>query len=345
MEFNLQALVRPNIWSLEPYSCARREFTGQAGVWLNANESAYNTPYNRYPDPIQAKVKDLLAKVKGVDASRIFLGVGSDECIDAVYRVFCRPGIDRSVVLSPSYDMYKVCADINDVKHTKVTLRDDFSLDLDAMRTAMHGAKVIWLCSPNNPTGNSIPTADMVTLCREFDGIVVVDEAYIDYSSQPSMTEWLDEFPNLIVLQTLSKAWGSAAVRLGIAYASAEIIELFNRVKYPYNISELIQRYAIDRLGQADEVHRQVATALELRSKLISDLEALPQVLHVFPSDANFVLVRVSDADGIYNSLLAEGIIVRNRSHLDGCKGCLRITVGTEAENDAVIKGIAKYGN
>lgn len=344
MEFNLQSLVRPNIWNLDAYSCARREFSGKAEVWLNANESAYNSPYNRYPDPMQYELKEKIAQVKGVGIDNIFLGVGSDECIDAVYRVFCRPGADRSVMLAPSYDMYKVCADINDVACTRVQLRADFSLDFPALREAMKGAKVLWLCSPNNPTGNSIPTEVMEQLCNEFDGIVVVDEAYIDYSSQPSMTTRLAEHPNLIVMQTMSKAWGSAAVRLGMAFASPEIIAIFNKVKYPYNISQLVNNYALERISCADEVRSQVAEALSQRDAMMERLKALPQVLEVFPSDANFVLIRVTDADGIYNHLLSQGIIVRNRNHLAGCKGCLRITVGTAAENEAVINEIARYG-
>lgn len=344
MEFNLKSLVRPNIWGLEPYKCARSEFSGQASVWLDANESAFNEPYNRYPDPLQREVKQRLSAIKGVEADRIFLGVGSDECIDMVYRVFCRPGVDRVVAIAPSYGMYEVCADVNDVQYTRVPLLDDFSLDLEALRRALPGAKVLWLCSPNNPTGNAFPVDEMVALCRDFAGIVVVDEAYIDFSGQPSMTAWLSRLPNLVVLQTLSKAWGSAAVRLGIAYASPEIIGIFNKVKYPYNVSLLAQQYALRRLAEHAKVQAEVGATLQRRAALIDGLRCLPQVLHICRTDANFVLVRVTDADGIYVHLRDRGIIVRNRNSVEKCLGCLRITVGTQNEDDELIKAIEDYG-
>lgn len=344
MEFDLKSLVRPNIWGLEPYKCARSEFSGQASVWLDANESAFNEPYNRYPDPLQREVKQRLGAIKQVAPDRIFLGVGSDECIDMVYRVFCRPGVDRVVAIAPSYGMYEVCADVNDVQYTRVPLLDDFSLDTEALRRAMPGAKVLWLCSPNNPTGNAFAIDDMVALCRDFTGIVVVDEAYIDFSGQPSMTTWLDRLPNLVVLQTLSKAWGSAAVRLGIAYASPEIIGIFNKVKYPYNVSLLAQQYALRRLAEHSKVQAEVSATLERRAALIGALRRLPQVLHIYHTDANFVLVRVTDADGIYAHLRDRGIIVRNRNSVEKCLGCLRITVGTKSEDDELIKAINDYG-
>ncbi len=344
MEFDLKSLVRPNIWGLEPYKCARSEFSGQASVWLDANESAFNEPYNRYPDPLQHEVKQRLSAIKGVAPDHIFLGVGSDECIDMVYRVFCRPGTDRVVAIAPSYGMYEVCAGVNDVQYTRVPLLDDFSLDAEALRRALPGAKVLWLCSPNNPTGNAFPVDEMVALCRGFAGIVVVDEAYIDFSGQPSMTAWLDRLPNLVVLQTLSKAWGSAAVRLGIAYASPEIIGIFNKVKYPYNVSLLAQQYALRRLAEHAKVQAEVSATLERRSSLIEGLRSLSQVLHIYRTDANFVLVRVTDADGIYAHLRDRGIIVRNRNSVEKCLGCLRITVGTQQENDELIKAIEDYG-
>ena len=344
MEFDLKSLVRPNIWNLEPYKCARSEFSGQASVWLDANESAFNGPYNRYPDPLQREVKTRLGSIKGVAPDRIFLGVGSDECIDMVYRVFCRPGTDRVVAIAPSYGMYEVCADVNDVQYTRVPLLDDFSLDTEALRRAMPGAKVLWLCSPNNPTGNAFPVDEMAALCRDFAGIVVVDEAYIDFSGQPSMTAWLDRLPNLVVLQTLSKAWGSAAVRLGIAYASPEIIGIFNKVKYPYNVSLLAQQYALRRLAEHAKVQAEVSATLERRAALIEGLRRLPQVLRVYRTDANFVLARVTDADGIYAHLRDRGIIVRNRNSVEKCLGCLRITVGTPQEDEELIKAIEDYG-
>ena len=342
---NLQALVRPNIWNLVPYSSARSEFTGAASVFLDANENPFNNPYNRYPDPLQQEVKALIAQLRGVAAGQIFLGVGSDECIDVVYRTFCRPGVDNVVAMSPSYGMYEVCADINDVEYRRVPLTDDFSLDADAMlATADERTKVMWICSPNNPTGNAFALDEIEAICSRFAGIVVVDEAYIDFSTRGSMLSCLDSLPNLIVMQTLSKAWGSASVRLGIAYASAEIIDIFNKVKYPYNINLLTQRYAIDRLERHSEVAAWVELLKANRQWLIEALGSLRCVKHIYPTDANFVLVRVSDADAIYDYLRAGGIIVRNRNRVEKCLGCLRITVGTAEENEILINALKEYG-
>ena len=342
---NLQALVRPNRWNLVPYSSARSEFTGAASVFLDANENPFNNPYNRYPDPLQQEVKALIAQLRGVAAGQIFLGVGSDECIDVVYRTFCRPGVDNVVAMSPSYGMYEVCADINDVEYRRVPLTDDFSLDADAMlATADERTKVMWICSPNNPTGNAFALDEIEAICSRFAGIVVVDEAYIDFSTRGSMLSCLDSLPNLIVMQTLSKAWGSASVRLGIAYASAEIIGIFNKVKYPYNISLLTQRYAIDLLKRHSEVTAWVEQLTTNRQWLIEALGSLRCVKHIYPTDANFVLVRVSDADAIYDYLRAGGIIVRNRNRVEKCIGCLRITVGTAEENEILINALKEYG-
>ena len=342
---NLQALVRPNIWNLVPYSSARSEFTGAASVFLDANENPFNNPYNRYPDPLQQEVKALIAQLRGVAAGQIFLGVGSDECIDVVYRTFCRPGVDNVVAMSPSYGMYEVCADINDVEYRRVPLTDDFSLDADAMlATADERTKVMWICSPNNPTGNAFALDEIEAICSRFAGIVVVDEAYIDFSTRGSMLSCLDSLPNLIVMQTISKAWGSASVRLGIAYASAEIIGIFNKVKYPYNINLLTQRYAIDRLERHSEVAAWVELLKANRQWLIEALGSLRCVKHIYPTDANFVLVRVSDADAIYDYLRAGGIIVRNRNRVEKCLGCLRITVGTAEENEKLINALNEYG-
>ena len=342
---NLQALVRPNIWNLVPYSSARSEFTGAASVFLDANENPFNNPYNRYPDPLQQEVKALIAQLRGVATGQIFLGVGSDECIDVVYRTFCRPGVDNVVAIAPSYGMYEVCADINDVEYRRVPLTDDFSLDADAMlATADERTKVMWICSPNNPTGNAFALDEIEAICSRFAGIVVVDEAYIDFSTRGSMLSCLDSLPNLIVMQTLSKAWGSASVRLGIAYASAEIIGIFNKVKYPYNINLLTQRYAIDRLERHSEVAAWVELLKANRQWLIEALGSLRCVKHIYPTDANFVLVRVSDADAIYDYLRAGGIIVRNRNRVEKCLGCLRITVGTAEENEKLINALNEYG-
>ena len=342
---NLQALVRPNIWNLVPYSSARSEFTGAASVFLDANENPFNNPYNRYPDPLQQEVKALIAQLRGVAAGQIFLGVGSDECIDVVYRTFCRPGVDNVVAIAPSYGMYEVCADINDVEYRRVPLTDDFSLDADAMlATADERTKVMWICSPNNPTGNAFALDEIEAICSRFAGIVVVDEAYIDFSTRGSMLSCLDSLPNLIVMQTLSKAWGSASVRLGIAYASAEIIGIFNKVKYPYNINLLTQRYAIDLLKRHSEVTAWVELLKANRQWLIEALGSLRCVKHIYPTDANFVLVRVSDADAIYDYLRVRGIIVRNRNRVEKCLGCLRITVGTAEENEKLINALNEYG-
>lgn len=342
---NLESIVRPNIWKLVPYSSARSEFTGKASVFLDANENPFNQPYNRYPDPLQHEVKSLISKLRGVPSECIFLGVGSDECIDMVYRTFCRPGYDNVVAMAPSYGMYEVCADINDVEYRRVQLTDGFGIDVDAMLAATDDrTKVIWICSPNNPTGNAFPPDTITTLCSRFSGIVVVDEAYIDFSSRGSMLSRLAAVPNLIVMQTLSKAWGSAAVRLGIAYASQAIINIFNKVKYPYNVNGLTQRYAIDLLNRQSDVQAWVDTILSNRDVLTEALLSLPCVQHIYPTDANFMLVRVTDADGIYSFLRERGIIVRNRNRVEKCLGCLRITVGTASENSELINVLKQYG-
>ena len=345
-DFDINSLVRPCIQALEPYSCARNEFHGQASVWLDANESPYNAPFNRYPDPLQAQVKAKLAQVKGVEAGNIFLGNGSDECIDLVYRVFCEPKTDNVVAMSPSYGMYEVFAHIHDVAYRKVPLRPDFSLDVKALLGAVTPhTKAIFLCSPNNPTGNAIDTLLIERILDQAGCLVVVDEAYADFSSQPSMRHQLARHPNLIVLSTFSKAWASAGVRLGMAFASRAIVELFNKVKYPYNVNCLTQQYALEHLKKLDQLAGWRNAILAERGRLIDALARLPQVLKTYPTDANFVLVKTVDADGIYAHLCREGIVVRNRNRVEQCLGCLRITVGTPQENDAAINAISNYGN
>lgn len=344
-DFQLNRLVRDNIRTLAPYSSARSEFSGHASVWLDANESPFNSPYNRYPDPLQREVKKRLERVKGVPANQIFLGNGSDECIDLVYRVFCEPKTDNVVAISPTYGMYEVCADINDVEYRKVPLADGFSIDTDALLAATDAhTKVIWICSPNNPTGGAFSHADITKVLSAFSGIVVVDEAYSDFSSVESMRLSLDNHPNLLVMQTFSKAWGCASVRLGMAFASEAIISLFNKVKYPYNVNLLTQQFALRQLDRLDEMQKWVSTLLSERTRLIQNLRELPQVVKIFHTDANFVLARVTDADGIYSHLQQQGIIVRNRNKVEKCLGCLRITVGNEEENNALINGIKSYG-
>lgn len=341
---NLQKLIRPNIWNLAPYSSARSEFTGNASVFLDANENPFNSPYNRYPDPLQLAVKERISDIRDVPADKIFLGVGSDECIDLAYRIFCEPAVDNVVAIAPTYGMYEVCADINNVEYRRVELTDDFGLDIDAMLArADEHTKIMWVCSPNNPTGNAFSTDEIAELCRRFDGIVMVDEAYIDFSERGSMLGQLDELPNMIVMQTFSKAWGSAAVRLGMAFASRDIISFYNKVKYPYNVNKLTQQYAIDMLCKYSEIVDWVATLLHNRQSLIDDLRTLRCVQRVYRTDANFVLVRVDDADALYDFLRAHGIIVRNRNRVEKCVGCLRITVGTATENEELINAIREY--
>lgn len=342
----LNQLIRPNILNLEPYTCARNEYTGEARAWLDANENSRIDGFNRYPDPLQIEVKTKLGAMRGVDVDRIFLGVGSDECIDITYRVFCRPGIDNVVAIEPTYGMYSVCAAINDVEYRNVRLRDDFSLDVEALFGAVDGnTKVIWICSPNNPTGNAFPMDVLREVASRFDGIVVVDEAYVDFSDAGSMVDVLDEYPNLIVMQTFSKAWASAALRLGIAFASREIISVFNNVKYPYNINILTQRQALSVLESADVIRKVVEELVAARDNLGERLSALECVRRVHPSDANFLLVEVTDAGALYEFLKSCGVIVRNRSRVALCGNCLRITVGTDEENDLLIEKMTEYGN
>lgn len=333
------ALLRSNIRSLQPYSCARDEFQGEASVYLDANESPYNTPFNRYPDPLQRELKTEIGKLKSVAIKQIFIGNGSDEAIDLVYRAFCEPHRDNVVAIEPTYGMYKVCANINDVEYRTVLLNNDFQFSADLLLAATdNSTKVIWLCSPNNPTGNNLNKSEIISLVEQFNGLVVVDEAYIDFSKETSFVQQLPTYPNLIVLQTLSKAWGSAAIRLGMAFASEEIIAVFNKIKYPYNINLLTQTHALETLRQINRKNEWVQSTLEERERLVKRLARLPMVRHIYPTDANFVLIRVDDANGIYCRLVEQGIIVRNRHNVALCNNCLRITVGTREENDALLR-------
>lgn len=341
----LNQLIRPNILNLEPYTCARNEYTGEARAWLDANENSRIDGFNRYPDPLQIEVKKKLGAMRGVAVDRIFLGVGSDECIDIIYRVFCRPGVDNVVAIEPTYGMYSVCSAINDVEYRRVKLHDDFSLDAEALFNAVdENTKVMWICSPNNPTGNSFPLDELKNIASRFDGILAVDEAYVDFSDAGSMVDALDDYPNLIVMQTFSKAWASAALRLGIAFASAEIISVFNNVKYPYNINILTQRQALKVLDEAPMIKSVVKELIASRDNLADRLLGLDCVKKVHPSDANFLLVEVGDASAMYEFLKEHGVIVRNRSKVTLCGNCLRITVGTEEENDLLIEKMVEYG-
>ena len=342
---NLKQLTRPNIWSLAPYSSARNEYSGHAAhVFLDANENPYNNPLNRYPDPLQVELKEQIARVKGVPSEQIFLGNGSDEAIDIAYRCFTQPGVDNVVAIEPTYGMYRVCADINDVEYRPVLLNDQYQFTAQQLLDACdEHTKLIWLCSPNNPTGNSLCREEIVKVLQAFQGIVIVDEAYSDFSQQRPFRLDIAKYPNIIVLNTLSKAWGCAAIRLGMAFASADIISIFNKVKYPYNINQLTQTKALEALRDPFEVDKWVKLLIQERSRMINSIMQLPLCQNVFPTDANFFLVRVTDAQRIYDYLVERGIIVRNRTNVTLCRDCLRITIGTKNENSQLLAALRQY--
>ena len=340
---SLEELVRPNVWRMQPYSSARNEFQGNASVFLDANENPWNEPINRYPDPLQRQVKARLSQLKGVEPRSIFLGNGSDEAIDLVIRAFCEPKADNIVTITPSYGMYEVAAETNDVECRKVALDEHFDLDVAALWAAVDAhTKVIYLCSPNNPSGNSLNREAIYQLLRGFEGLVVVDQAYIDFSAQPSFLAELSQYPNLIVLQTFSKAWGAAAIRLGMAFAAPAIIEVLNKIKYPYNINLLVQNKALELMENEAEMRQEVKAILAERMRMAKLLSEAPFGFEVFPSDANFLLVRVGDADRLYKALVDRGIIVRNRNRVLKCQGCLRITIGLPAENDLLLHALSE---
>ena len=341
----LQELTRPNIWSLAPYSSARNEYSGHvAHVFLDANENPYNAPFNRYPDPLQGEVKQRLAKIKGVPEECIFLGNGSDEAIDLVYRCFCEPQKDNVVAICPTYGMYEVCADINNVEYRQVMLDEHFQVTAEKLLAATDSnTKVIWICSPNNPTGNNIYREEIMKVIEQFDGLVIVDEAYIDFSSEKSMLQQLASHPNLIVLHTMSKAWGSAAIRLGMAFAQKDIIDIFNKVKYPYNVNLLTQEQAIKRLNDKISVEKWVNMLLLERGRLMQAFAELPICEKVYPTDANFFLAKMTDAQKIYDYLVNKGIIVRNRTRITLCNNCLRVTIGTKDENGELLGALRFY--
>ena len=342
---SLERLCRKNIWDLAPYSSARNEYAGrEARVFLDANENPYNQPFNRYPDPLQLELKAALSKVKGVPAENIFLGNGSDEAIDLPYRCFCEPGKDNVVAIEPTYGMYKVCADINDVEYRPVLLDEHYQFTADRLLAATDAhTKLIWLCTPNNPTGNCLKREEVIKVIEQFEGLVIVDEAYSDFSSQPTFRAVLSKYPNLIVLNTMSKAWGCAAIRLGMAFASTEIIGLFNKVKYPYNVNQLTQQQALEALKDPYEVDNWVKILLQERTRMIDAFEVLPICEKVYPTDANFFLAKMTDAPAIYNYLVDKGIIVRNRHRVQLCQNCLRITIGTKTENSELIAALRQY--
>lgn len=342
---DLKELLRSNILALKPYSSARDEYKGvTAEVFLDANENPYNEPYNRYPDPLQEELKKIISPLKRVLPECIFLGNGSDEAIDLVFRIFCRPGVDNVVAIDPTYGMYEVCADINDIEYRKVSLDADFQFRADDLLAACDDCtKVIFLCSPNNPTGNNLCREEIVRVLNEFQGIVVVDEAYSDFSRQLPFRLELAKYPNLIVLNTFSKALGAAAIRLGMAFASAEIISVFNKVKYPYNVSRLTQEAARELLSNTTKINQRVNMILGARESLMQGFAILPLCKKVYPTDANFFLAQVVDADRVYAYLVKNGIIVRNRSHITLCGNCLRITIGSAEENRLLLSALRKY--
>ncbi|MBR1504234.1 MAG: histidinol-phosphate transaminase [Prevotella sp.] len=341
----LEALTRKNIWNLAPYSSARNEYAGrEARVFLDANENPYNQPFNRYPDPLQLELKAAVSKVKGVPADNIFLGNGSDEAIDLPYRCFCEPGIDNVVAIEPTYGMYKVCADINAVEYRPVLLDEQYQITAEKLLAATDDhTKLIWICSPNNPTGNCLIREEIIKVIEGFEGLVIVDEAYSDFSSQKPLRAELAKYPNLIVLNTMSKAWGCAAIRLGMAFASKEIIAIFNKVKYPYNVNLLTQQQALETLKDPYEVDEWVRILLQERGRMMEAFSLLPICKQVYPTDANFFLAKMTDATKIYNYLVDLGIIVRNRTRVQLCQDCLRITIGSKSENSELISALRQY--
>ena len=346
--FDLEKLIRPNIKTLKPYSSARSEYTGDASVFLDANENSFGSPldedYNRYPDPLQIKLKQELSKIKGVPVQNTFIGNGSDEVIDLAFRIFCEPGKSNVITCPPTYGMYKVCANINDIAVKEVNLTNDFQLNLDKIfELTDTDTRIIFICSPNNPTGNNLNRLDMETLIANFPGIVLIDEAYINYSVQKTFIQELTEYENLIVMQTLSKAWGLAALRLGIAYASDRIIELFNNVKPPYNINLASQQLGSQALANVDEVNAKIKLTIQQRTFLEKELPAFGVIKKVYHSDANFILVKTDDANKLYQYLTNKKIIVRNRSKESLCENCIRITVGTPEENLILLDALKKY--
>lgn len=338
---NLENLLRKNIASLKPYSSARDEYTGEAMVFLDANENPFNQPYNRYPDPLQKELKEKIAALKDVEADKIFLGNGSDEPIDLLIRAFCEPAIDNIVTIHPTYGMYQVAADIHNVEVKKVSLTDRYELDSKKLLNEItEKTKLIFLCSPNNPTGNCLETDRILEVLNNFTGLVILDEAYIDFAPGKSLLPQLENFPNLVVLQTFSKAWGMAGIRLGMAFASTEIIQILNKIKYPYNLNILTQQKALELVKKNEEVKKWVKLLIAERKKMSDLLRDFPFVVEIFPSDANFLLVKMYDARGIYEYLVESGIIVRDRSKIDLCENSLRITIGSSSENETLLHAL-----
>ena len=348
MAFELENLVRPNIKTLKPYSSAKDEYTGEAKILLDANENSLGSPltkwYNRYPDPYQQKLKEKLAFIKQIEANQIFIGNGSDECIDILFRTFCEPGKDNIIICPPTYPMYEVSANINDIEIQKAPLLSDYQLNLAHIEQLVNvHTKIIWICSPNNPTGNSLDRIDIETILNHFDGIVVVDEAYINFSKQKSFVQSLIDYPNLVVLQTLSKAWGLAGLRIGMCFANPGIIGYMNKVKAPYNINIVTQELALQALEEVGQVNDMIKLLVDMRIALAEVIASMPHVIQVFPSDTNFLFVKIPHARKLYEHLLTKGIIVRDRSNLELCEDSLRITVGTEQENTELVDAMYEW--
>ena len=348
MNFNINDLLRENIKKLVPYSSARDEFKGEADIFLDANENSLGSPltkwYNRYPDPLQQKIKEKLSVIKAVLAKNIFLGNGSDECIDLLFRAFCNPGKDNVIICPPTYGMYQVSADINDIEVRKAPLLETFQLNLVHMETLVDDfTKIIWLCSPNNPTGNALNREDIEMVLNNFPGIVVIDEAYINFSRHRSFVQELADYPNLVVLQTMSKAWGLAALRLGMAFASEELVQVLNKVKPPYNIGQATQDLVLKALDNVADVNEMIKILVNERELLKELLLEIKTVRVVYPSDANFLLVKIDHAKKVYDYLLTKGIVVRDRSNVQLCEDCLRITVGTPDENKALVNSLKDF--
>lgn len=348
--FNIDSLVRENIKSLKPYSSARTEYSGDASVFLDANENSYGSPldenFNRYPDPLQWELKEALSKIKGVPPKNIFVGNGSDEVIDLAFRIFCEPASDNVIICPPTYGMYKVCANINNVTVKEINLTSDFQLDVDRILEQINSkTKLLFICSPNNPTGNNLNRIDIETLLNNFPGILIIDEAYINYSKQKTFLQELTEYENLLVMQTLSKAWGLAALRLGLAFASEKIIDLFNKVKPPYNINLASQQLGLKALEGIKEVNANIKTTVVQRELLEQGLMKFDFIEKIYPSDANFILIKTKNADELYQYLSGKKIIVRNRSKEPLCENCIRVTVGTPVENMTLIEALKNYKN
>ncbi|VAW24480.1 Histidinol-phosphate aminotransferase [hydrothermal vent metagenome] len=337
----LSKLLRQNIINLKPYSSARDEYTGEALVFLDANENPFNKPYNRYPDPLQRELKLKIAALKNTPENQLFLGNGSDEPIDLLFRAFCEPGKDNIISINPTYGMYQVAADINDIQVKEVSLDEDFHINPEnIINKSDKDTKLVFLCSPNNPTGNSLKRDSIIRVVENFEGIVVLDEAYIDFAIEKSLLPDLEKYPNLVILQTFSKAWGMAGIRLGMAFAQPGIISVLNKIKYPYNINILTQQKALALLNNESKKNEWVQELIKKRGKMEEELAKLPFVVKVYPSDANFLLVKVHDATGIYNYLIEKKIIVRNRSKVHLCEGSLRITIGSEKENELLVEAL-----